>query len=327
MNIEELRLQLVLRCLDQHKDVDRAIEAALRLEGYILGSHSEDEQQLARADISSVKSRLAELGRADAAWGASERQGDDQAKPAAETAMAAEGCRKTGVASNGPGHAGPVTPEPRAGTAETASAPAKKPGRGAGKKNRWTPEAERILCEQWESGQPTERIAAELGRTPASVRERARRLNLRRRKRYRKDEPESDHRGTMPRPPAQASRKTGGENGQVATMSSWRAASGNGTQAASRKAKFRRPRPFESKPSPVAITELQEHRVQRPEVTLTTVINFVRSRDYSVVRSEDGEVVVDGRRRFTTDEFIEWANNLRRQLRKPEFPCEVLRAS
>ncbi len=326
MNIEELRLQLVLRCLDQHRDVDRAIEAALRLEGYILGGHSEDEQQVARADISSVKSRLAELGQADAAWDVSERQGDDEAKPAAEAA-AAEGDRRSDVASNGSRRVGPVTPEQRAGAAEMASVPAKKPGRGAGKKNRWTPEAERILCEQWESGQPTERIAAELGRTPASVRERARRLNLRRRKRYRKDEPESDHRGTMPRPPAQASRKTGGENGQVATMSSWRTTSGNGTQAASRKAKFRRARPFESKPSPVAITELQEHRVQRPEVTLTTVINFVRSRDYSVVRSEDGEVVVDGRRRFTTDEFIEWANNLRRQLRKPEFPCELLRAS
>lgn len=57
-----------------------------------------------------------------------------------------------------------------------------------------------------------------------------------------------------------------------------------------------------------------------PRLPMDPVITFMRSRDYSVVRAEDGRYRVDNRRAFTAGELVERANDLRRQLGKPEFP-------
>lgn len=325
MNLEELRLQLVLRCLEQQKDVDLAIQSASRLEAYILGPDGDkrtDGPALAVSDSARAVSNGAVPFSLRATPSRDEEEpGPNGGGPGNGRPSPVSGKADAGATDAAGGEGGTTD---GTDTSASAAVPQRKPGRGAGKKNRWTPDAEKILREWWESGQPTERIAAELQRTPASVRERARRLNLRRRKRYRKDEPENDKRGTMPRPPAQTLKAPAGDSRQVTTMSRWLETSKRQGTHAARSGKFRRPSEYDPKPSPVAISALQESRIQRPEVTLTTVINFVRSRDYSVVQSASGEIVVDGRRRFSKDDFIEWANNLRRQMRKPEFPYEVL---
>lgn len=66
--------------------------------------------------------------------------------------------------------------------------------------------------------------------------------------------------------------------------------------------------------------------VSQAPVTLETVANFVRERDYSVVRDDDGRYVVDGRKVFTPEELLAWANRMRRQLNRPPFPSRVLQA-
>lgn len=71
---------------------------------------------------------------------------------------------------------------------------------------------------------------------------------------------------------------------------------------------------------------IAERGVTRPALTLTSVVNFLRSRDYVVVRADDGHFVVDGRQRLKAGELLSFANAVRRRMKQPEFPQTALQA-
>lgn len=71
---------------------------------------------------------------------------------------------------------------------------------------------------------------------------------------------------------------------------------------------------------------IAERGVTRPALTLTSIVNFLRSRDYVVVRGDDGQFVVDGRQSLKAEELLSFANAVRRRMRQPEFPRTALQA-
>src|SRR3546814_19814277 len=55
------------------------------------------------------------------------------------------------------------------------------------------------------------------------------------------------------------------------------------------------------------------------EAGVDPIVHFLRSRDYSVVRVEDGRFRVDGRRILSAEELREKANQVRLSMGKPPF--------
>lgn len=274
---QDIRCQIVLKCLDIFRDVDVALSAAQKVESYVYngegrtGSMTGERRQLqstAPTQASRSSPALPSLG---------------------ETRQTADRTAATGAGDNAPASAG------------GAEAPAKL-RQGSGPKRRWNPEDERVLREMWENGEETSAIAEALQRTPASVRERARALSLVRRK------AESQKRGGNT--PARSPLRKGGA--QTRGRNGYRRAGRNNVH---------------TKDDGPSIHDIEAYRIRRPVDTMETVINFVRSRDYSVTTKDSGGFVVDGHRHMGTEEFIAWANNLRRQMNKPEFPLSVGEAS
>lgn len=57
------------------------------------------------------------------------------------------------------------------------------------------------------------------------------------------------------------------------------------------------------------------------EDAIDTVVRFLRSRDYSVVRTDHGLFRLDEREELTTQELLSRANRVRAHLRQPPFPA------
>jgi hypothetical protein len=55
------------------------------------------------------------------------------------------------------------------------------------------------------------------------------------------------------------------------------------------------------------------------EISVDPIIQFLRSRDYSVVRVSDGRFRLDGRRILSVDELRDKANQVRKTLGQPPF--------
>ncbi len=269
---QDLRCQIVLKCLDIFGDVDAALNAADRVESYVRNGSSQE-------------AALSREWRSQSAPAAQPRQAQATAPvPATKTAAVSR--------QSEPQRGVPRSDESQ----EKADAPAKL-RQGSGPKRRWNPDDERVLREMWESGAETSAIADTLQRTPASVRERARALSLVRRK------AESPQRESANVARAPMRKSAGAHRGRRAYRRG----------AASVQAKDDGP----------SIHDIEAYRIRRPTETLETVINFVRSRDYSVTTPSSGEIVVDGHRHMSKEEFISWANSLRRHMNKSEFSLNL----
>lgn len=132
--------------------------------------------------------------------------------------------------------------------------------------------------------------------------------------------PESDDRpaaGDEPEPPQPAQARGAGSS---RTARSYGRSRRRAPSAPSRRAEDSAQREAE------IASFIARNGVSQPPVTLETVANFVRERDYSVVRDDDGRYVVDGRKVFTPEELLDWANRMRRRLNRPPFPSRVLQA-
>lgn len=180
-------------------------------------------------------------------------------------------------------------------------------GRGAGPKKRWDAEAEAVLHAEWHTDKPVDEIAAKIGRTVGSVRERARCLGLSRPKPTRR----------TPQASSQITECTSiGPRNQPTSVSHH----ATDTKPKPRTQKITRTRrPAHGGLRKVEPIDISAYPISRPQETLEDVINFVRSRDYEVVRECGGAMVVDNHKRFSEHAFIEWANGLRRYLKKPVF--------
>lgn len=312
--IEQVRLDVVMQCLHLMGDVDAAIEAARRIVNFVAEADADADEVPAPAGRPAGiavapprRSPMPRPARSAAAPPSMQTTPPAQMSPVAASApppAPAEVEAPTSAVARepAPDQAEPQSPAARSAKGGTGV------GRGAGPKARWDAEAEAVLRAEWGTGKPVEEIAAQIGRTVGSTRERARRLGLSRPKRC---EVAPEYR------PQPASRKAAGAP-----------AASRGADVRSFKAKRsgrRRPRHEDMRRAePI---DISAYRIQRPGETIDSVVNFVRSRDYQVVRGTDGTFVVDGRKHFSEAAFVEWANGLRRMLNKPAFALECAHAT
>lgn len=171
-------------------------------------------------------------------------------------------------------------------------------GHGAGKKPRWSPEEEQQLRQHWQNGRACAEMAERLGRTEVSIIARARRMGL---------------------PFVRAKKTAVGHRQQ----------SSNGTRSGSEptaEADIAEPGSA-SRTLALGIFETDlpgTSRAKTAASTMEAVITFMRSRDYSVVRTADGTFRLDGHLEFTRLELIARANRLRESLKKPTFELDSL---
>ena len=195
-----------------------------------------------------------------------------------------------------------------------AVAVASKPHGRGGKKRRWTAEEDDKLRSLAGQDLSLEKIAAELNRTIISVRERARarQIKIKPRKRGRRPARADDSNGAGPRP---AAPKNGSSHNGFA----------NGFRSRGKKYRpCRNSRPIDSKAEAELIEKyLLERGATREEASIETVITFLRTRDYSVVRSDDGRYLLDEREHLTPSELVDRANSVRLHLGQPIFPKEL----
>ena len=87
---------------------------------------------------------------------------------------------------------------------------------------------------------------------------------------------------------------------------------GHGMKKGKRKVKF--PGPDKRPPT------VNSKESDRPEaVGIDSVVHFLRTRDYSVVPTEDDCYELDGRKILTAQELFERANKVRAQLKRPTW--------
>jgi hypothetical protein len=61
---------------------------------------------------------------------------------------------------------------------------------------------------------------------------------------------------------------------------------------------------------------------ERADSGIDPIIHFLRSRDYSVIRAEEGRYRLDGRRVLSATELREKANQVRQALGQPPFATQ-----
>lgn len=198
--------------------------------------------------------------------------------------------------------------EARAATPPTVG----RHGRGS-RKRRWTAEEDEKLRTLAAQDLSLEKIAAELDRTAISVRERARARQIRVKPRKRGRRPaRADDSGTSG--PSQVSGANGRTNGFN---------TGFGQRGRRCKALRNAVASDHKRDAELVERYLTERGATRTEASIETVVKFMRTRDYSIVRADDGRFVVDERDLLTPSELLERANSLRSHLGQPCFPKEL----
>jgi hypothetical protein len=179
-------------------------------------------------------------------------------------------------------------------------------------RRRWADEDDLRLRQLWAEGLSTQEIAEHLQRTPASIGSRRVFLKLDRRKPQR---PRSQ-------PPQQAS-VPAIENRSRSTPKDPRP-SGHGH---SRKLRDKSKKPAVSSIAKVAkahslpngVAEARHDHAAMFEASVDEVVRFLRSRDYSVVATQDGKYRLDERETLTMEELVARANRVRSQLGQAGF--------
>ncbi len=149
----------------------------------------------------------------------------------------------------------------------------------------WAPEDDALLRQYWADNDAVDEMAGKLERTPASIYGRARQLGLRR------DE----------RTPRRVSR------GQIVSAGK---GNGHGRDSGNRSA------------SKKSAPQNDNHQIPNgnganESVCIEEVVQFLRSRDYTVVVGEDGRYLLDGRQKMTAKQLFQRANTVRERLKKP----------
>ena len=188
-----------------------------------------------------------------------------------------------GAGSAPPEEIGPLN-EAQNTNGNGADSKPRRPGRWC----RWAPEDDAILRQCWAEDGAVEEIAWKLERSPASIYGRARQLGLRR------DRTSLDRNAR--RIDIYARNGNGaGRNGQ----------DGRTEQEASHH---------------TAGAQVLNGSVSDDPVSIESVVQFLRTRDYSVVRTGDGRYRLDGRDTVTAEQLFDRANRVRERLGRPIWP-------
>jgi len=180
-------------------------------------------------------------------------------------------------------------------------------------RRRWAHEDDLRLRHLWAEGLSTQEIAERLQRTPASLASRRVFLKLGRRKpqRPKKSQPpqqtpnpaienKSPSTPTAPRPNGQGhSRKLRNKSKKTAVSS---------IASVTRVHRL-----------PNGVAEARHDRAAMFEASVDEVVRFLRSRDYSVVVTQDGRYRLDERETLTMEELVARANRVRSQLGQAGF--------
>lgn len=316
---QELRRELLLFSLSKQPDLGAAINIAAQMEQFVLRGCSGTGEALGRVFAAVKGSDAAPL--------------PDRTEPdRSEASVPPRSCEVNGTTASIThlnGAPAPARPVPDAHDA----------GSG-GKKRRWSTGDDERLRRLWHSNHSLEEIAEAMGRTTPSLYSRARALGMAKRspvldKReaarpaHGRREPSSGaalapageddpagEKGSQAGPVAAASRRTEieikrhcappGSNGKTPSRA-------GGVLDGAKDPKRSVPhagRVFHTTPI---------------ETSVEPIIHFLRSRDYSVVRVEDGRFRLDGRRILSADELREKANQVRQSLGKPPFTQQPAR--
>ena len=201
-----------------------------------------------------------------------------------------------------------------------------------GTKRRWRDADDARLKELWHSSIDLEGIAKELDRTIPSLYSRARALGMPKRFHDPQDK-DSDLRHTPGAGQKNGARGKGSATsfkGHIcANTDEAQTHNGNGGRADVRVERYRpkgrrtgqskRTRNGNAGSAHNGLTTAKSQLMIDEDFGVETVIQFLRSRDYSVVRVGDGQFKLDGRRILTADELREKANQVRRTLGQPPF--------
>ncbi len=152
----------------------------------------------------------------------------------------------------------------------------------------WVPEDDALLRQYWADNDAVDEIAGKLERTPASIYGRARQLGLRRDKRT----PRRVSRGQI------VSARKGNDHGRD-----------SGNRSASKKSAPQNDN-----------RRIANETGPSETVCIEEVVQFLRSRDYTVVGGADGRYLLDGRQKMTAKQLFQRANKLRERLKKPCWP-------
>ena len=288
---QALRKELLLAALAKQPDLEAALAMAAEMERYILGGGEMPGGPAAQAG--------AESGRA-----ASER-----AAPAQTAGPAVCAAREAGPYGSG------------------------------GTKRRWTDGDDETLKELWHSSATLEEIADTLNRTTPSLYCRARALGLA--KRAQPPKPAAPPQAADKPVPMEATSETqpaaAADGGQARDVSGpERPAPARNEKnsvdmklerystAAARVRDRRRPAPARVRKEgngfhARAGLSASMAKASCEDMSVDSIVQFLRSRDYSVVRVSDGKFRLDGRQELSVDELRNKANQLRETLGQPPF--------
>jgi hypothetical protein len=205
--------------------------------------------------------------------------------------------------SPGPGSGGSAAGETSSGC--------ESPDLAGGQKRRWSAADDENLRRLWHSSQLLEDIAEEMGRTTPSLYCRARALGFSKRSVKLQScsdsaaESAEQHR-PAPAPAAVLERYRAQQRGGPKRSGQVRGGGDRRVGAPSR--------PVSSAARSVAD--------EVGDLSIDPIIHFLRSRDYSVIRVEDGHFRLDGRRILSASELREKANQVRRTLGQPPFAAQ-----
>ena len=308
---QELRRELLLFSLSKQPDLRAAIDLAVQMEQFVLRGCSGVDEAAGRL--------LAAVKGSDAAPPAdrAETEGTSRAETSCATQM-------SGTAGS-LAHLNGINVSPR-------PVPAIHEGTG-GKKRRWSSGDDERLRRLWHSNHSLEEIAEAMGRTTPSLYSRARALGMAKRS------PVIDKRdATLParagrEPSSGAGMAPAGEDDKVGESECRSASLALPKRRAEIEVKRHDPQPGGNGKSQARTESVlgggkepkrngspAGHSFMAPiETSVEPIIHFLRSRDYSVVRVEDGRFRLDGRRILSADELREKANQVRQSLGKPPF--------
>jgi hypothetical protein len=179
-------------------------------------------------------------------------------------------------------------------------------------RRRWAYEDDLRLRQLWAEGLSTRKIAEQLQRTPASIASRRVFLNLDRQKPQR---PKSQSPQQTPVPAIEdKSRSTPKDprpNGHGHSRKLRNKSKKTAVSSISRVAKVHR--------LPNGVAEARHDHAAMFEASVDEVVRFLRSRDYSVVVTQDGRYRLDERETLTMEELVARANRVRSQLGQAGF--------
>lgn len=244
-----------------------------------------------------------------------------------------DGRRGSGPALQGAGASAAEGEQPAAsGTGDTAASAEEV--EAVVRKRRWSDADDVELKRLWHSDISLEELADRLDRTVPSLYSRARALGMSKRN----DKPARPQEFDAVRPvPAGAKGDVMPDEGaaRAVPQPDLAAVAGSGRPAPREECRisslseaktavatqrgFTRP-PAAGAAKPAAAEAVQESQVH---VFVDPIIQFLRSRDYSVVRVGEGQFRVDGRRVMNADELRQKANQVRKSLGQPLFATQL----